>query len=70
MKNLQGGVNNLKAEVASLKRSDHSGGAGAANKDKGRMEPKWKREGLAHHPTWWSTTYCWSHGEGGHAGAY
>ena len=51
MKNLRREVNNLKAEVASLKSSVQSGVSGAANKDKVIMEPKWKREGLSHHPT-------------------
>ena len=51
MKNLWGEVKNLKAEVASLKSSVQSGVSGAANKDKVIMEPKWKREGLSHHPT-------------------
>ena len=68
MKNLQRVINNLKAEVASLKKSVYSGTAGAANKDNGRMVTKWKIEGQSHHPTWWSTTYCWSHGVGGHPG--
>ena len=35
MRNLQGELNNLKAEVASLKNSGHSGGAGAAKNKRG-----------------------------------
>ena len=70
IKNLQGEVKNLKAEVANFKKSGHSGSAGAANKDNARMTPRWKREEQAHHPTWRSTTYHWSHGVGGHAGTY
>ena len=31
------------------------------------MKTSWKQEGHAHHPTWWSTTYCCSHGAGSHA---
>ena len=57
IKNLQVKVKNLKAEVANLKKSGHSRAAGAANKGNGRMTPRWKREGQAHHPTWWITTY-------------
>ena len=66
MRNLQGEIKNLKTKMYSLKKSRHSGGAGAANKDNGRIAPSRKREGPYHHPTWWSTTYCWSHGAGGH----
>ena len=68
MRNLQGEIKNLKTKMYSLKKSRHSGGAGAANKDNGRIAPSRKREGPYHHPTWWSTMYCWSHGEGGHTG--
>ena len=68
IKNLQGEVKNLKAEVASLKNSGHSGSAGAVNKENGRMNPRQKQEGQAHHPTWWITTYWWSHGVGVHSG--
>ena len=67
--NPQGELKNLKAQVASLKKSGHSGGAGAVNKDNGIFLPKWKREVQYHHPTWWITTYCWSHGAGGHPGS-
>ena len=66
MRNLQGELNNLKAEVASLKNSGHSGGAGAAKKENGRLVPKWEIKGQSHHPTWWSTTYCWIYGAVGH----
>ena len=45
MRNLQWELKNLKAKVASLKKSVHSGAAGAANKDNGRLVPKCKREG-------------------------
>ena len=69
MKNLQGGIKNLKEEDFRLKKSGHYGSAGAVNKDNGRMNPRLKQEGQAHHPTWWSTTYCWSHMTGGHSGA-
>ena len=58
MKNLQGEVNNLKAEFAILKNSCHSVSAGAANKENGIMTPRWKREGQSRHSAWWSTTYC------------
>ena len=51
MRNLQGGLKNLKSEVASLKKLVHSGGAGAFNKDNGRLVPKWEIEGQSHHPT-------------------
>ena len=57
IKNLQGEFNNFKAEVENLNKSGHYGSAGAVNKDNGRMNPRLKREGQAHHPTWWSTTY-------------
>ena len=40
MRNLQGKLKNLKAEVASLKNSGHSSAARAANKDNGRLVPK------------------------------
>ena len=43
MSNLQEELKNLKAEMYNLKRSVHSSAAGAANKDNGRMVPKWKR---------------------------
>ena len=69
IKNLQGKVKNLKDEVANLRNSYHSSGASAANKDNFRMTPRWKREGQAHHPTCWSTIYCWSRGVDGHLGA-
>ena len=68
IKNLHGEVNNLKTEVSSVKRSGHSSGAGSANKDSGRITQRWKQEGQDHYPTWWSTTYFWSHGADGHAG--
>ena len=55
--NLQGELKNLKAEVAILKKSGHSGGSGATSKDNGRLVHKRKREGQYHNPTWWSTTY-------------
>ena len=42
IRKLQGETNNLKAEVAILKKSGHSGGAGTANKDKSRLVPKWE----------------------------
>ena len=45
MRNLQREIRNLKAEVVSLNKSDHSDGAGAANKDNSRFLPNWKREG-------------------------
>ena len=67
IKNLQGKVKNLKAELYILKKSGHSGGASSANKKNFRITPNWEREGQPYHPTWWSTTYCWSHGAGGHA---
>ena len=51
MSNLQGELKNLKMEVVSLKKSGHSSGAGAANKDNSILVPKWKREGQSHHPT-------------------
>ena len=44
MKNLQGGINNLKAKVACVKKSGHYGGAGTAYKDNIRMVPRWKKE--------------------------
>ena len=56
IKNMQVEVKNLKAEFANLKKSGHPSGASAANKDNVRMTTRWKREGQAHHPTWWSTT--------------
>ena len=68
IKNLQGEVKNLKTEAARLKSSVPSYGARAGHKDNGRMTPKWEIEGQAHHPTWWSTTYCWIHGAEGHSG--
>ena len=68
IKNLQVEVKNLKAEVANIKKSDHSGGTGAANKDNNIMSLRWKQEGQTDQPTWWSTTYCWSHGPGVHLG--
>ena len=68
MKNLQGEGNNLKVEVVSLNNSGQSRGVVAANKENGIMLPMWKREGQAHHPTWWSTIYCCIHGLGVHAG--
>ena len=68
-KNLQGEVKNLKAEAANLKKSGHSRSAGAANKVNIIMTPRWKKDGQDHHPTWWSTTYFWSHGAGGHSGS-
>ena len=43
-KKLQDEVKNLKAEVASLKKSGHSGGGAAAKKDNSRMTPRWKRK--------------------------
>ena len=52
-----------------LKKSGHSRSSGADNKDNGILVPKWKREGQSHRPTWWITTYCWSHGAGSHPGA-
>ena len=55
MKNLQGEVNKLKAKVVTLKRAGHSDTTGAANKDRGRPEPKWKREVKTHYPTWCNT---------------
>ena len=67
IKKLEGEVKNLNAEVASFKKSVHSVSVGSANKYNSRMAPKFKIEGQDHHPTWWSTTYCWSHGAGGHA---
>ena len=42
MSNPQGEIKNLKAEVASLNKSGHSGGTSAANRDNCRMVPKWK----------------------------
>ena len=51
IKNLQGEVENLKDEVANLKKSGHYGGAGVANKENGRMNPRWKQEGQPHRPT-------------------
>ena len=45
MRNLQGEFKNLKAEVASLKKSGHFNGAGATNTDKGKLVTKCKREG-------------------------
>ena len=54
-KNLQGKVKKIKMEVATLKRSSHSGGADATKKKGRRPEPKWKIEVQNHHPTWWST---------------
>ena len=56
--NLRGELKNLKVEIQNLKKSGHSGVAGAAYKNNGRMVPSWKREVQSHHPTWWSTTYC------------
>ena len=55
MKNLQGEVNKLKAKIVTLKRAGHSDTTGAANKDRGRPEPKWKREVKTHYPTWCNT---------------
>ena len=46
-----------------------SRGASTTKHKRGRPYPKWKREGQSTHPTWWSTSYCWSHGAGGHSGA-
>ena len=43
MGKLQGELKNIKAEVASLKKSGHSGGTGAANKDNVILVPKWER---------------------------
>ena len=43
IKNLEGEVKNLKAEVANLNKSGHSSGANSANKDNGRMTPRWKQ---------------------------
>ena len=65
MKNLQGEIKNLKAKVSTLKRSGQSGGASATKHKRLIPDPKWKREVQAHHPTWWSTPYFWSHGVGG-----
>ena len=66
MRNLQGKLKNLKAKMYSLKKSGHFGDA---SKDNGIMFPKWKIEGQSQHPTRWSTTYFWIHGEGGHPGS-
>ena len=55
-RNLQGEFKNLKAEVSRLKKSGHSGGASAADKDNVIMLIKWEREGQFHHTIWWSTT--------------
>ena len=41
--NLYGEVKNLKAELATMKKSSHSGGTGSMGKDKFRTETKWKR---------------------------
>ena len=70
IKNLRGEVKNIKAEVATLKISSHSSGAGATKKKRGITQPKFKIEGQAHHPTWWSTPYCWIHVVGVHGGTY
>ena len=69
MNNIQGELKNLKAKVSNLNREGHIDSFSPATKDRGIPELMWKREGQALHPTWWSTTYCWSHGVGGHAGA-
>ena len=68
IKNLQGEVKNLKAEVATFKRSGHPGGIITTKYKRALPDPKWKREGKHHHPNWWSTPYCWIHGEGGRSG--
>ena len=52
MKNLQGEVKKLKAEVTTLKGSGHNDGTSATKHNRGRPEPKWKRELQDHHPTW------------------
>ena len=66
IRNLQGELKNLKAKMYSPKKSGQFSSNGAANKDNGRVVPQWKREVHFHHPNWWSTTYCWSHGAGVH----
>ena len=66
--NLRVYIKNLKADVATLKKSGHSGDAGATNKGWSRVEPKWKMYGQSQHPTWWISTYCWRHDVGGHRG--
>ena len=68
VRNLQDEFNNFKVDIATLKNSNHSGGAGSANKYRGRSEPKCKIEVQAHHPTCWSTPYCCIHGVVGHSG--
>ena len=51
MKKIHGEVKNLKTKVTTLKRSGHSGDAIFTENNRGRPEPKWKREGQYHHPT-------------------
>ena len=69
VRNLQGEIENIKDDISTLKKSSHSRGAGAINKVRCQSDPKCKREGKTHHPTWWSTLYCCRHVVGGHIGA-
>ena len=43
VRNLQGKLKKLKAEIQNFKKSGHSGAAGAAYKNNGRMVPNWKK---------------------------